>query len=828
MPTGHESPTPVTPHSFDEPAARPARRRPIPLKPLHVRLHVQIDPERPVVEGEVHHTVEILGDDVTRVPIDATDLVVHTVKLLTPGQPAVDLSHSPYEGGVMITLDTPRQHGETIMLSLRYTAWPTAGLYFVGPDSHAPERRVQAWTQGAMEDHHRWFPCFDAPEHMVTSEIIADVPEAYAARANGVPVTPAASEGALQCPEGYGRWHWRHDTRHALYLMTLVIDDSVEVTDQAGEISLHHYVPAGREADAQAIFSRMGEMLSFFAESTGTAYPYPRYGHTFLQEFMWGGMENTTLTSLTDLVLVEGRHHREEDVERLVAHELAHQWFGDLIAPRGWTEIWLNESFATYFEQLCMQALEGDDDFYRRMQSERDSYLSEARERYARPVVSRRYADPYVLFDRHAYEKGCLVLHTLRDQIGDRAFFRGVQTYVSRMAGRAAETCDLRRAFEEVTGADLHPFFESWVYGAGHPQISVKWSWRADGGLLLETTRTDEGAHALTLTVQAWADGALKTWRIHAGSGGVTSLPLSTPPSWVAFDPHQACLVEIDESGEADGALAARLMGPNYVAIDATPGGEGTGPVPLRIRTVRALGKRGRPQNTRVLAQVLCNDPSPAVRREAARALGAHQSIMARRALRQVISAEAEPEWRVRAAAVRALGVGSEPGQIDVLADVLRSEESHRVRCAALGALGEIKTEEARAVIRLYLDAASPRHCIAAAAVQALSAHEVAEVFDEIALRLQPGHPRSIRQVATGALAQLGRKGSTELKEKVRQTLEHYLTDGTFAVRLLTVKALARLGDANAKSALERAHGAESSALVRRYIRESLGQLSAS
>ena len=143
---------------------------------------------------------------------------------------------------------------------------------------------------------------------------------------------------------------------------------------------------------------------------------------------------------------MQGHHRVEEDVERLIAHELAHQWFGDLIAPRGWPELWLNESFATYFELLCMQALEGDDDFARRLMTVRDSYFTEVETRYARPIVTRRYAHPYVLFDRHAYEKGCLVLHTLRDQLGEAAFWAGVQAYVAHAAGSAADTAALRSA----------------------------------------------------------------------------------------------------------------------------------------------------------------------------------------------------------------------------------------------------------------------------------------------------------------------------------------------------------------------------------------------
>lgn len=828
----HEAPIPVTPHAFDEPIARGGIRRPIPVKPGHVRLHVQLDPATPVVKGRVWHTVEILGDDICAVPLDAEDMVVHAVEIIDADGAALSVEHHPFDGGIMVDLGQPRSHGDQITLALRFTAWPSAGLYFITPDRDRPNRRPQIWTQGAMEDHHRWFPCFDGPEHMVTSEVIADVPEGYRAVSNGVPVEEAATD-LDPLGEDLCRFHWRHDSPHAQYLLTLVVDDSVEVVAEAGPVSLHHYVPKGREADAEMIFARVGEMLDFFKASTGRAYPYPRYGHVFLQGFMWGGMENTTLTSLTDQVLVEGRHAAEEDVARLVAHELAHQWFGDLIAPRGWPEIWLNESFATYFEQLCMQALEGDDDFARRMQGERDSYLSEARDRYTRPVVSRRYADPYVLFDRHAYEKGCLVLHTLRDQLGDGAFFRGVRTYVERMAGRAAETADLRRAFEESTGLDLHPFFEQWVYGDAHPKVKVESAWR-QGTLHVQISREDEGDHRLDMTVAAWAGGELHRWRVAVGpEGGALSCALATPPSWVALDPDQRCLVEIDESEISDNDLLARLLGGGFADPEASPGGEGAGPAPLRARTIRALASRGRPMITEALSRALAHDPSAFVRAEAAAALGEHRSAQARAALARALDVDEssapcrEPEWRVRAAAAKALGQGGEAAEVDLLGRVARAEISHRVRCGALAGLGEIKTEAARAVIRRELDTPSPRSCVSAAAIQALAAHEQGEAFDELSLRLQRGHHRSVRMAAAGALARLGKAGNDDLRRRAQEALERALFDDVFAIRLSAIRGLARLGAKEAAPALKRAHGAEGSALIRRYIREALGTLSA-
>jgi aminopeptidase N len=798
---------PVPPLSFDEPAAIVARRRPLGVTPRHVRLEVRLDPTRPVVEGRVSHVVRGLHPRTERVTLDAADLVVSAA--WQDGKP---IGFAQHVEGVDLHLGHPVATGEETTLTLEYRAHPTVGLFFVGPTADAPDRRPQIWTQGAMEDHHHWFPCFDAPEHLVTTEVIATVPEGYLAVSNGAPV-PAETATAAP-PAGWRRFHWRLDTPHALYLLTLVVDALVEVEGRAGEVTLHHYVPAGREVDAAQLFARMPEMLAFYGRSTGRPYPFGRYGHVFLQEFMWGGMENTTLTSLTDLVLVEGRHRDEEDVERLFAHELAHQWFGDLIAPRGWPEIWLNESFATYWEVQCMGALDGPDAFERRLQVLRDNYLGEAHSRYARAVVTRRYAHPYVLFDKHAYEKGALVLHTLRDQLGDALFFAGVQRYVRRCAGQAAETAELRRCFEEVSGADLTDFFEELVYGAGHPRVTVSWRFDPETGLQVGVKRTDTTAATVVVTLEIGpVGGPPQRRRLTVGPGERTCVfELSAAPRWVALDPDAGVLLEVDETAESDAALRARLWpAPTSVA--------------LRTRTCRLLAERATPANRAALAETLGHDPSEAVRIEAAKALGEHRHGDARNTLLDAL--EREDAWRVRAAAARAVGIGADDTLVATLEPRIGDERSHRVRCGYLRALGDINTETSRSVIRRYLDTPSPRACVAAAAVTALAAHDDASVADELLQRLSPRQPRAVRTAAAVGLARVAaaQRNDAGLLRRVRLRLEGLLGDATFAVRLAAVDALRDLGEASARTALERAHAAEPFALVRRMIREALGAL---
>lgn len=791
------SPTPL--HSFAEPAARLDRRRPLSIRPRHVRLDVRVDPTAETVTGEVTHTVESLGDGVAILPFDAADLTVTAAR-----RGDVKLEAVTHAAGVDVILDRPLAAGERVEITLAFESRPTRGLYFIDPQGERP----QAWTQGAMEDHHHWFPCFDAPQHPVTTEVIATVPEPNVALSNGEPERYGEVVEA-----GWRRFHWRHDTPHALYLLTLVVDELVCVEDHRGPVPLYHYVSPGREADARALFERVPKMIEWLGEATGRPYPYPRYGHVFLRGFMWGGMENTTLTSLTETALVDAAHLREEELERLVVHELAHQWFGDLIAPRGWPQIWLNESFATYFDLLGVQMLDGDDAFHHNRAAYRADYLDEAANRYVRPVVTRSYVHPYVLFDRHAYEKGALVLHTLRDQLGEDGFWRGLRLYVERAAGKAAETADVRQAFEDATGADLTDFFEQMIYAKGHAEVRVAWSFRPQMGLVLQLDRTDGGPQTFDVTLAAQVGGKTLRRRIPVtAAGGTVVVDLDRPPLWVALDPDAACLIELDERAECDPALFARLD-------------PATAPLPLRMRTATLLGERGHAAATEALGRTLTGDPSWAVRAVAATALGSHRSDAARDALIGAMHDEAH--WRVRAAAGKALAQGADGGWVKTIEGLLAEEKSPRVRAALLDGLGAIRDKGARALLRRHLDQPSPRDRVAAAAVRSLAAQEHPDAIDELLLRSETGHPKDLRRAALDGLARLARASGIEERDRrrIREALEARLGEGDFHLRGSAIQALRTLGDPASRPALERAHGAERFAIIQRSIREALGAL---
>ena len=216
-------------------------------------------------------------------------------------------------------------------------------------------------------------------------------------------------------------------------------------------------------------------MIELFAEKTGRAYPWPRYSQITVAEFIFGGMENTSATTLTDQTLHDARAHLDFSSEPLISHELAHQWFGDLLTCRDWSQGWLNEGFATYFELVWKEHIAGRDEADYDRLGDQEAYLDEDAHRYRRPIVTNVYHEPIDVFDRHLYEKGGCVLHMLRAELGEARFWKAIRHYVKKHAGGSVETRDLARAVDEATGWNADRFFEQWVFKAGHPDLKIEY-----------------------------------------------------------------------------------------------------------------------------------------------------------------------------------------------------------------------------------------------------------------------------------------------------------------------------------------------------------------
>ena len=230
-------------------------------------------------------------------------------------------------------------------------------------------------------------------------------------------------------------------------------------------------------ATARRFMGKTPQMIRFYGEKLGQPYPYAKYAQVCVPDFIAGGMENITATTMTDSALHDEIAELERDEDGLVAHELAHQWFGDLLTCKDWSHIWLNEGFASYFGPLFTEHDRGDDVFRLEMKGSLEGYLG-SDQRYRRPIVESLYETSDDMFDGVTYSKGACVLHTLRGLLGDVAWWKGIRAYVAAHKFQVVETDDFRKAMETASGKDLKWFFDQWVYKAGHPELKVRWHYR--------------------------------------------------------------------------------------------------------------------------------------------------------------------------------------------------------------------------------------------------------------------------------------------------------------------------------------------------------------
>lgn len=465
----------------------------------HTKLIVELDFEKKSIAGKIIHTVEPIGEAINHVEFDSGDLTIKSV--LVSGKRVSDFETET--NGIRIPLGLELARGESVDIEIEYSGTPKRGLYFRSPSRDFPNWRVHAFTQGESEDSKFWYPCYDYPNMRTSTETVITVPSSMVVVSNGKLIQEPVEKN------GKKTWHFSQEIPHSSYLLSLVAGEFTEVHETHDGILLQYVYPPGKDEEAKRSFGNTPKMIDFFSQMTGQKYPYPKYSQSTVSDFMYGGMENISATTLTDRTLHDTRAHLDFTSDSLVSHELAHQWFGDLLTCKDWSHAWLNEGFATYFAALWREHDEGVDDFQYFMYSPTMDNLIDELDRYDRAIVSKRYWDADELFDHHTYEKGSWVLNGLRGLLGDDLFFSGIKNYVAKHKNSCVETSDFRKALEETSGLELEYFFDQWVYSPGFPDYAASYRWNADQSL-----------------------AELQLEQINAGSG---EMPLITNPITILF-----------------------------------------------------------------------------------------------------------------------------------------------------------------------------------------------------------------------------------------------------------------------------------------------------
>lgn len=801
--------------AFPLPGDAPRWSRPRPFRLETIRLDIALELDTRSVRATAELDIRRVDPEADTVVLDALDFTIEEVS--RDGRP----TDYTYDGealtipvGLAATLTTVR---------VRYRATPRRGMYFVraagtgqGRDPNGAPTEV--WTQGQDEDNHHWLPCFDHPGERVKTDIKVEAPAGWFVLSNGV----LAEKGDAH---GKSFHRWRQDEPHPIYLVTIAAGQFDEAHDRHGELPIDYYVPRGQGGLIPRSLGMTPRMIAHFEERLGTKFPWAKYAQVVVHDFIFGGMENTSATTLFDRVLVDERAALDVDMESLVSHELAHQWFGDLVTCRDWSHAWLNEGFATYLEHLWREHAEGLDAYHFGLEGDLDLYLDEERERYRRPIVTNVWAQPIDIFDRHLYQKGGLVLHALRRHLGDTLFFRGIANYLATMRGRNAETRDLLRALEETSGRSLEAFFDQWVFRGGHPALEVA-AEHEKGVLKLTVTQTQAKAgeasslFQLTLPVRIVAeDGTASSHELVVQRGRETfALPLAKAPKAISIDPT------MDVVGTIDLKLpTAWLVGSLRHASEAQ----------ARWRSARALGKKNEPRATRALLDALASDASWGVRTEAALALGEQR---AREAIPGLGSALADANARVRRAAASALGrFQGEPSAHDLLARAIAAgDRSYLVEGELRRALGKVRDARAfEILVRAFeTDPRGWNDALRVGAVDGLAALKDARTIPYLVRATGAEQTVSVRRTAYGSLGRTRDVTTDEpLLASLRDRAIAAFEEGSalFAfdpgVRIAAARAIAGLRDAAGIGPIARLAERDLDGRVRRHAREALRDL---
>lgn len=780
----------------------------------HVKLDIALDFEQETVSGTIFTTFSALYEEVKTIIFDAIELHIDRVEIA--GGP--ELAYSSTDKKLSVTLDRPYHHGEEFTIAITYHARPRTGLHFMKPAPEDPTRPVHAWTFGQPKYHRYWFPCHDDPNDRATTEIIVTVPAQFLTVSNGN-LLEVIDHGATKTH------HWRHDIPHAAYLISLVVGDFAVIEDNYNGKPVRYYIRHDRKDDAPLYMGKTPAMMRFFSEYTGVEYPYDNYDQTIV-EIYTGAMEHTTATTHSFALVPDQRAALDMDMVPVVAHELAHQWFGDLVTCRDWPNGWLNEGFATYFEEMWCEHDLGSDEFKQSMLDTKNGYLHED-SLYRRPIVYHTYHDTgFELFDGHMYNKGGWVLHMLRHQLGDTMFRRAIKTYLERYREKEVITADLERTLEEVTGRSMARFFQQWVYSGGYPAFEVSHSWDNEHKLLKLKIKQTQTINDLTpcfvtpvdlaLTIPT-SDEAAKDaqttetrtlkMRVVVGEEGQAEqsfyFPLEREPLMIRIDP--------------DGWLLKTLKFERSVAMlryQLANDGDILG----RIEAAEALGEKKVEENIAALTTALHNDAFWGVRVEAASALGTIGSEQAQTALLKALQ-ELDPKQfsRVRAAIARALGTFQAPAraaQAQRSADALRTllskgDMSYRVEIAAAEALGQTRTEGVVDFLNGLLERPSWNNMVQRAIFTGMASTGEERSIDLISNHLtNPGSHPMLRTAALTGLRTVG--GNRHLyNEDARQqavtTLCNIAEHDTWApARGAAAYALSLFGEGRAASLLDR------------------------
>jgi aminopeptidase N len=742
----------------------------------NIRLNLRVDLAKKSVEGRATISFRCVRPTQT-VSLDAVDFEVKHVAAKM-GEKSVDPARYTTDGKkLVVDLGERLRADEAGTLEVAYRIQePKDGLHFFGPSKTDPDAPLLVWSQGETSTNRYWFPCIDEPDQRQTTEIIVTVPEGFEAVSNGKLVKRQDNS-----EDKTVTFDWQQEIPHPSYLVTLVVGQFDVVRHEWEGIPVLYYVPKGHKDEAEPTYGKTREMLTFFSERFGLRYPWAKYAQVTCFQF-GGGMENTSATTMGERILCDERSLLDRTAESIVSHELAHQWWGDMVTCRDWSHTWLNEGFASYAEALWDEHARGRDDYAYNMDRKAVRAIRGGKER---AVMDRRYPNAQSMFDDRSYPKGAWIVHMLRNRLGDEAFWKGIQRYATENKFKSVETFDLRRSLERATGRDLERFFYDWVERPGNPDLEVATEYLPDSKqarLVIKQTQAGEPFEfplKMVLTC-AGAKEPVVVEEMMTEKELTIRLPLPGPLERIDVDPDQAILTELKET-KAQALWRAQLL--------ESPS------VPARLRAAQHFSQSKLTEDHELLARALDLERFWGVKLALATALGNVKGTLAKQALLKGLKST---DARVRHTCVEILGkLGPDAEIAATVKEILgKGDPSYAVEGAALAAYARQKKDDAVAVITPWLSKQSHQDTLADAALAALGATDDPAVLETLLSWTKPEKPRSRRAAALRGLSQLakGKRLTDDHRQQIVKTLVAALETDDLASRVAALQALPDLG----------------------------------
>lgn len=660
---------------------RPTAEKRINVK--HTRLEASFDYSKSQLLGKVTLTLSPHFYSTDSVWLDAKGMDIHRVSAKEQ-----TLSYA-YNGRVLrIKLDRVYNAREEFTVIVQYTAKPNdlevagsaaindaRGLYFINPLGKDKNKPTQIWTQGETEATSVWCPIIDRPNQKTTSEMILRVPAKYVSLSNGKLVSQQNNADDTRTD------HWKMELPHSPYLFFIGIGDYAVVKDSYKQMEVNYYVEKEYAPVAKKIFGYTPEMIGLYERLTGVPYPWNKYSQMTARDYVSGAMENTTATLHGSSSQQDARQLVDENAwESVISHELFHQWFGNYVTAESWSNLPLNESFATYGEFLWDEYKHGAEWAHNSLYRDHEMYLNDS-SAYGKNLVRFYYAEQEDMFDNVSYQKGGAILHLLRTVVGDSAFFKALNLYLVSNKFGNVEAHQLRLAMEQVSGMDLNWFFDQWFFNHGHPVVSIRYDYSKNNQVTVNITQHQPYLFRIPLQIDVYEGEKRTTYPVVADTREKSfTFPIVNRPDLVNVDADKTMLWQKNDEKTLDNYVFQYAHG-NYVD---------------RLEAIHAAIMSAQDPKSQQLLKLAIKDKSEFLRTRALTYLSHLPAPMKKAITPDVIAAVNDKRPLVQAAAIDFLSSLEDPQYGDVLRQHL-NDSSYSVSGSALMGLLSIAPDEATA-----------------------------------------------------------------------------------------------------------------------------------